>query len=1541
GGGGSAGSGGDSNSGSSGGGTRRTSSYWWSIHSDKSGGKGGEGGSAGSNGQKGSLYYDYDNGVTLSFDFDAATAISSHSAIEYTLKFSDATRLTETKNVKLGYALPAAPTPLDRPGWRFNGWFTGEDGTGAKYYDENCAALYDEYFNVGDVTLYASWTLTDPSAAGRVFVNGTALVGGRTQSGDGWYYDGGSGYLRLHTAGKRYVVSGWDSAGEFTVWGAASCEVVLSNLTIDAGQKINGPPFEAAAGESPVLVLAGENRLYGPANHPAIYVQAGSTLTIRDGGGTVHANGGVNAPGIGGMVGETSGTGALKIEGGTIYATGGSDGPGIGAAKESGFGTTTISGGYITASGGINGSGIGGGKGAGLGTYIISGGTVTARGGATAPGIGCGPGGIGGNVKISGGNVTAAGGSYGAGIGCGEGGTGCTVVIEGGKVSANGGSSGAGIGGGKGGAFSSITITGGEVRAIGGTNSGTAGIGGGFNGTGGAIRISGGDITASSSGFGAGIGTGDADNDHKGMTTGISVEISGGRITATSAKGAGIGPGDWLPCGAITISGGTVNAAGGSSCAAIGKSGSYSASSVTIHGGAIQPVQNNIRPAPTNNTSQAVFQVDFDIGEPSGKASSLTLGGALASYAYGTKDLYTDENGNLRVYLPSTSGVAFVAKVTMENGNTYYFSFGIDDEGKVEARDYIVVNDAIVASDADHSGTGWNYKKSTGILTLTANADVQGRSTNGAFRIVVPSTSNASAISFKNLTLAAAKKDGSTVKFERAVTLTLSGLNIISANGQYSAGIEIASDATLTLSGAGTLAAQGGKNAAGIGSAGGIAPPGKIVVESGTIIAVGGEKAAGIGGGVSANLVAGNIVITGGSVIAQGGSLAAGIGAGYGRQTIPSGAVAISGGTVLSAKGSGVTTADLITSGNAIATTSYDTSFVITGGSVHGANLDVKPTPIDAGGRVLRYLLVTNLTVGATAQIDSDDIPADYGMNDVVADETGAICLWLPATNIERIVTIDGAFFAINGSTNNVINVANGADVPPDKLRRNGSDFWRVSLPHLAPGATLSFSGLEPHATSAKVEDDGNAYVFLPDGEYAFTVDGAPWAATVANAPAVAHRVTGVFIGGEEVGTLFGDGWAYDFTNGVLTLDDGGADFVLSGTNTEGKVRVSALAAASVTLSNLSLVTCSNSPTFELNPGTELRIFLEGANTVLSTNWVWYYSAPAIFVPSGATLRINATNSPCGSLESRGGYGCAAIGGKYMGGNNTGTIIVEGGEINATGGFRSAAIGGGWQGAGGTIEIAGGIVTATSGDYPGINYSAAIGGGFGNGAYAPAYRQSGGTVVAYGSFDDIGGGALRASSAATITGGSLHLAARDRIRPAPSNSAERVWCVTVTNFPPNALVEDLAITNGTSIAEYGIDGLYADAEGKIYLWLPDGKYALTRGNGSDEWHFDVSGADIVATYGPQAIPLESLSIESVTVTDDAVILVVSAVPEEWLADNAKKLRVRASDALPLPDGDDALLPVTDVTATPNPDGTVTLTLPRTADPTQFFRVEGE
>jgi hypothetical protein len=55
---------------------------------------------------------------------------------------------------------------------------------------------------------------------------------------------------------------------------------------------------------------------------------------------------------------------------------------------------------------------------------------------------------------------------------------------------------------------------------------------------------------------------------------------------------------------------------------------------------------------------------------------------------------------------------------------------------------------------------------------------------------------------------------------------------------------------------------------------------------------------------------------------------------------------------------------------------------------------------------------------------------------------------------------------------------------------------------------------------------------------------------------------------------------------------------------------------------------------------------------------------------------------------------------------------------------------------------------------------------------------------------------------------------------------------------------------------------------------------------------------------------------------------------------AQLLRVRVSEELPLPDGDAALLPRTDVGVLVNDDGTATVVVPRAADvPRMFYRVE--
>ena len=93
-----------------------------------------------------------------------------------------------------------------------------------------------------------------------------------------------------------------------------------------------------------------------------------------------------------------------------------------------------------------------------------------------------------------------------------------------------------------------------------------------------------GSLTASSYGYGAGIGGGD------GIACG-NIEIQGGTITATGGdRGAGIGGGNDTSCGNITISGGTVTATGGWRAAGIGSGRTYdygSCGDILISGGTV------------------------------------------------------------------------------------------------------------------------------------------------------------------------------------------------------------------------------------------------------------------------------------------------------------------------------------------------------------------------------------------------------------------------------------------------------------------------------------------------------------------------------------------------------------------------------------------------------------------------------------------------------------------------------------------------------------------------------------------------------------------------------------------------------------------------------------------------------------------------------------------------------------------------------------------------------------------------------------------
>ena len=178
--------------------------------------------------------------------------------------------------------------------------------------------------------------------------------------------------------------------------------ITLSNLTIDS-PRLGKSAIDITGNADVTFILEGNNTLSGRPNHPAIWVQSGSSVTF-EGNGLLEASAGgasigLGAAGIGGGYGASSNFGNITINGGTIIARGSGGGAGIGGGYEVGSGTVTgnvtINGGYVTAIGGSSGStggaGIGSGENANYsGTVTINGGVVYAEGGADSTSIGSG-----------------------------------------------------------------------------------------------------------------------------------------------------------------------------------------------------------------------------------------------------------------------------------------------------------------------------------------------------------------------------------------------------------------------------------------------------------------------------------------------------------------------------------------------------------------------------------------------------------------------------------------------------------------------------------------------------------------------------------------------------------------------------------------------------------------------------------------------------------------------------------------------------------------------------------------------------------------------------------------------------------------------------------------------------------------------------------------------------------------------------------------------------------------------------------------------
>lgn len=183
---------------------------------------------------------------------------------------------------------------------------------------------------------------------------------------------------------------------------------------------------------------------------------------------------------------------------------------------------------------------------------LTGGGALSATGGASGAGVGGSNAQSAGSLIVVSGSVNAHGGSDAAGIGGGSGGNGGTLNVSGGDVTATGGSNGAGVGGGKNGSGGTAATSGPSSPASNELHAfggpAGAGIGGGLSGSGGTLTMSGGGVDAQGGSNGAGVGGGD------GGASGGTVAVNVGSLFATGGtNGAGVGGGRNGAGAAVTI----------------------------------------------------------------------------------------------------------------------------------------------------------------------------------------------------------------------------------------------------------------------------------------------------------------------------------------------------------------------------------------------------------------------------------------------------------------------------------------------------------------------------------------------------------------------------------------------------------------------------------------------------------------------------------------------------------------------------------------------------------------------------------------------------------------------------------------------------------------------------------------------------------------------------------------------------------------------------------------------------------------------------
>lgn len=276
-----------------------------------------------------------------------------------------------------------------REGLFFTGYFSGENGTGTKYYTADGTSAHYLDFTT-NTTLYAHWSAPVPYIG----------VDGETK------YVGASEVTNTTTT----LSSGWYIVNGEVTTGTITCEGYV-NLILADGATLTATGGMETAG---VCVSA-----------------AGASLTIygqQNQTGQLIATGGDHAAGIGG--GRNAEGHDITINGGIITATGGDYGAGIGGGNSAEGHDITINRGVVTVIGGVVAAGIGGGQKEEGHNITINGGEITVTGGTWGSAIGGGNWGSASNITINGGTITATGGLEASAIGGGRNGSFSDIFVN-------------------------------------------------------------------------------------------------------------------------------------------------------------------------------------------------------------------------------------------------------------------------------------------------------------------------------------------------------------------------------------------------------------------------------------------------------------------------------------------------------------------------------------------------------------------------------------------------------------------------------------------------------------------------------------------------------------------------------------------------------------------------------------------------------------------------------------------------------------------------------------------------------------------------------------------------------------------------------------------------------------------------------------------------------------------------------------------------------------------------------------------------------